>query len=426
MGMRPASGPLLGQQQPASQQTTETRVPSRTPAAARASEGMPDAGTHAELLSRLASAGPMRVGPLAQRLQRHYGNHYMQRVAELARQADTGGSFEATAEVETTIQQARGGGQALDGGVGIQMERAFGADFSGVRVHTGNQADALNQTLSARAFTVGQDIFFRDGEYSPGSASGRELLAHELTHVVQQTGAVQTKLVVGAADDVYEQEADQVAGEVMHRLQGGQPESAIVQREMTSFPEESDKELGQAKRAQRKGDGAAWKIRTPQLQRMTIQRRGGPTVGQLSVRSNVVSAGLTAGHAWLSYTPVGGSETTYGTWGNRTPIGLHRDLEIGAPYAASRMTDLDAADYGGLTSFAASNNVWTLRKNCAWFAANGWNTVTGESLSYTSLFIPNPSALGAGIVAANGGTTGGVLAAGAPAGGGGSSAGSSI
>jgi len=69
------------------------------------------------------------------------------------------------------------------------MERAFGADFSGVRVHTDPEADALNQQISAKAFIAGPDMFFREGEYSPGSDTGRELIAHELTHVVQQVGS---------------------------------------------------------------------------------------------------------------------------------------------------------------------------------------------------------------------------------------------
>jgi hypothetical protein len=68
------------------------------------------------------------------------------------------------------------------------MERAFEADFSGVKVHTDTEADIMNRQLNARAFTTGQDIFFREGEYSPSSGSGQKLIAHELTHVVQQTG----------------------------------------------------------------------------------------------------------------------------------------------------------------------------------------------------------------------------------------------
>ncbi|MEH1916916.1 eCIS core domain-containing protein [Nostoc sp.] len=64
------------------------------------------------------------------------------------------------------------------------MEQAFGADFSGVKVHTNGQSDQLNRSIQARAFTTGQDVFFREREYNPGSQGGQELL----THVVQQNG----------------------------------------------------------------------------------------------------------------------------------------------------------------------------------------------------------------------------------------------
>ena len=91
-------------------------------------------------------------------------------------------------DVETAIQQARGNGQPLADPMRLPMEQAFGADFSRVKIHTDPQSHALNRSLQARAFTTGQDIFFRHGEYNPGSSRGQELLAHELTHVVQQNG----------------------------------------------------------------------------------------------------------------------------------------------------------------------------------------------------------------------------------------------
>ena len=151
-------------------------------------------------------------------LQRQYGNAYVQRLVALSRQGD--GEADAAPEVEAGIEQARGSGQPLERAVQRQMESAFGTDFGGVRVHTDSSADSLNQALSARAFTTGQDIFFRQGEYSPSSSGGKELLAHELTHVVQQTGGVQarriqSKLAIGQPDDPYEREADQVAKSVM-------------------------------------------------------------------------------------------------------------------------------------------------------------------------------------------------------------------
>ncbi|MEQ8972640.1 MAG: methylated-DNA--[protein]-cysteine S-methyltransferase [Coleofasciculus sp. C1-SOL-03] len=98
-----------------------------------------------------------------------------------------GGAVDAS--VEQSIQQATGGGQGLSEDVRQPMEQAFGADFSGVRVHTDGNANQLNRSLNARAFTTGLDIFFKQGEYNPGSRDGQELLAHELTHVVQQNGS---------------------------------------------------------------------------------------------------------------------------------------------------------------------------------------------------------------------------------------------
>lgn len=113
----------------------------------------------------------------------------------------------ASNTLETSINQMRGGGQALDTTVRRQMEGAFGVDFSNVRIHTDSQANAMNQALYARAFTTGTDIFFRSGEYQPHQSAGQHLLAHELTHVVQQSGGttmaqtmlLQPKLMVSAA-----------------------------------------------------------------------------------------------------------------------------------------------------------------------------------------------------------------------------------
>jgi hypothetical protein len=95
---------------------------------------------------------------------------------------------DASTELETSIQTAKGGGQPLDGGLQRSMGQAMGADFSGVKVHTDAQSDQLNKSIQAKAFTTGQDVFFRQGAYEPSSRGGQELIAHELTHVVQQNG----------------------------------------------------------------------------------------------------------------------------------------------------------------------------------------------------------------------------------------------
>lgn len=110
----------------------------------------------------------------------------------IQRSAD--GSFEAGEEVEGQLQGLAGGGSPLPGEVREYMEPRFGADFGGVRVHSGGESAALNRSLSAQAFTHGQDIFLGEGAAPATSDAGKQLLAHELTHVVQQTGgAVQSK-----------------------------------------------------------------------------------------------------------------------------------------------------------------------------------------------------------------------------------------
>ncbi|MFP5274850.1 MAG: DUF4157 domain-containing protein [Coleofasciculus sp.] len=108
--------------------------------------------------------------------------------AQRVQRQATGGQMDASPDLESSIQRAKGGGQPLGDGIRERMEGAFGADFSGVRVHTDGTSDQLNQSIQAKAFTTGQDVFFRKGAYNPGSRGGQELLAHELTHVVQQKG----------------------------------------------------------------------------------------------------------------------------------------------------------------------------------------------------------------------------------------------
>ena len=115
-------------------------------------------------------------------------------ITPLVQRKSSEGGVAATSDVETSIQQARGSGQPLSDDIRQPMEQAFGTDFGGVKIHTDSRSHQLNQSIQARAFTTGQDIFFRQGEYAPQSHGGKELLAHELTHVVQQNGsAVQPK-----------------------------------------------------------------------------------------------------------------------------------------------------------------------------------------------------------------------------------------
>ncbi|MDT9193728.1 DUF4157 domain-containing protein [Limnospira sp. PMC 1245.20] len=100
--------------------------------------------------------------------------------------AEAGG--EVSADFESSLRREKGGGQPLDENLQSQMGRAMGADLSGVRIHQNSPANQLNQSIQAKAFTTGKDIFFKQGEYRPESRGGQKLIAHELTHVVQQGG----------------------------------------------------------------------------------------------------------------------------------------------------------------------------------------------------------------------------------------------
>ncbi len=114
--------------------------------------------------------------------------------------------------VQAAIAAARGGGRPAQPAVTGSVGASLGDSFADVRVHTDEGAAALARSVSARAFTVGSDIFFGPGEYQPATPGGRELLAHELVHVVQQRGAPPSgPLTVSQPGDALEREAEDLA-----------------------------------------------------------------------------------------------------------------------------------------------------------------------------------------------------------------------
>ena len=185
------------------------------------------------------------------RMQKTLGNAAVQRML-VQRRVDAPAGREGEAiddDVTSTINSARGSGQPLDNGVAQRMGEAMGADFSAVHVHADSQADALNQQLSAKAFTTGNDIFFQQGAYEPQSDSGQQLLAHELTHVVQQGGTAPSgPLTLGPAEDSFEAEADSTASQVMSAAPASAQRHAddddSIQRE--AMPEEDEDENDEA------------------------------------------------------------------------------------------------------------------------------------------------------------------------------------
>jgi len=198
-------------------------------------------------------------------LQQMVGNQAVQRMLA---QRSGDGAFDLDEATAGRINQARGGGQSLDNTVQAQMSTAMGHDFSDVRVHTSAESDTLNQELSAKAFTTGRDIFFRQGEYDPGSSSGRELIGHELTHVVQQSsgrvGGSADGMTVNAPNDAYEQEADAIAKQAvsLNPEAGSQTGSGGgVQRQV------EEEEMAQTKAVQRQAE------EEEMLQTKAIQRQ---------------------------------------------------------------------------------------------------------------------------------------------------------
>ena len=108
---------------------------------------------------------------------------------ELQAKATSGRISEVTPNLKSHILSLKGGGQPLSGTERAFFEPRFGADFSHVRIHNDPSAANVARLINARAFTRGRDVVFGNGEYAPGTSSGRRLLAHELAHIIQQRAA---------------------------------------------------------------------------------------------------------------------------------------------------------------------------------------------------------------------------------------------
>jgi hypothetical protein len=130
----------------------------------------------------------------------------------------TSGNGTLDSETEAEIRSVTTGGRPLPEPTRSFFESRFGQDFSDVRVHTGSQAAASAELLEAEAYTVGQHVVLGAGNYAPRTESGRKLLAHELTHVVQGSPTMGKRVTdVSQPSDPMEQEAERAARAVMRR-----------------------------------------------------------------------------------------------------------------------------------------------------------------------------------------------------------------
>jgi hypothetical protein len=116
----------------------------------------------------------------------------IQEKPEVQRKNDSGGQT-ASPALGSRIQNSSGKGESLSSSTLAEMGNSFHADFSQVKVHTDAESVSMNKELSAQAFTHGSDVYFNEHKYDPGSSEGKHLLAHELTHVVQQGHAGKKK-----------------------------------------------------------------------------------------------------------------------------------------------------------------------------------------------------------------------------------------
>lgn len=111
--------------------------------------------------------------------------------------------LQASSDLQQKLNASKGSGRTLPEETRSSFESAIGADFSNVNIHTGTDAAEMNKELGAQAFTHGSDIYFNEGKYDPASISGKRLLAHELTHTVQQGSALRTKKQIGEGEGGY-------------------------------------------------------------------------------------------------------------------------------------------------------------------------------------------------------------------------------
>ncbi len=132
-----------------------------------------------------------------------------------------GGGRVASSGLEQTLKSSAGTGSPLRNDTKTDMESAFGADFSGVRIHTDAPAAEMNRGLNAQAFTHGSDIYFNQGKFNPETRGGQQLLAHELTHVVQQGHASSIQQKSETSTPTIQKEEDSLAGQAWNALASG-------------------------------------------------------------------------------------------------------------------------------------------------------------------------------------------------------------
>jgi Domain of unknown function (DUF4157) len=269
----------------------------------------------------------------------------------------TAGGFTAPPSVSRAISRA---GQGLDSNAKTFMESRFNRSFDNVQVHTDSDSAASARDISARAYTSGNHIVFGDGQYQPNTEGGRHLLAHELTHTVQQSGSYSDKIQRDPVpenneDDALREKVGTVAGDVNS---GGNIVGPII----TNLDKE--RELAEAAKVLAAKNAA----RALKLQKLA---GSGKSVSKSAAASKAAKAALKSGTkaAKLAKTAQGGSKLARGLKGAAKILGKLPLDQIGfvastvSKYATSNNTTqpgkiADALITGGLdTAFSKANPV---------------------------------------------------------------------
>jgi hypothetical protein len=207
-------------------------------------------------MSERSSEGP-RHAPETLRLQRKCADCEEEEDTSRVQRKAASSAAESESALSTQVSETlrSGGGRPLAPDVRAYFEPRFQFDFSKVRIHSDARAAESARTANAHAYTVTEDIVFDTGRFAPHTADGRRLLAHELTHVIQQRGGGGLAAVprgVSAPSDLAEQEADRVAdavisGEPAPGVSAIVPASVAIQRKCATCAEDNAREDGDPK-----------------------------------------------------------------------------------------------------------------------------------------------------------------------------------
>jgi Domain of unknown function (DUF4157)/Actin-fragmin kinase, catalytic len=201
------------------------------------------------------------------------------------------GRGDAPPDLESAINSARGNGQSMGADLQAKMGEAIGADFSSVKIHTDSQSDQMNRSIQAKAFTTGQDIFFRQGAYDPGSSSGQELIAHELTHVVQQSGNLVSRSIDHSAVGSTSSSIEELSPHPLEPPQPGISQQAPIQISRLAY-NDSPTTWNPVDQVKRSGEGAQGVYFVNKGSKMVVVKPSSKDTGNVEFANKFLKEGM--------------------------------------------------------------------------------------------------------------------------------------